>query len=88
LNCIPNKQSETANLAKHVQLAVGMKYDITANIDVEDGITNGSSCEVKFIWCPTLVNITVVPLTIFLSDIFLSDIHTYLFIIKHNPYNT
>ena len=49
LNCIPNKQSETANLAKHVELAVGMKYDITANIDVEDGITNGSSCEVKFI---------------------------------------
>jgi hypothetical protein len=43
LNCIPNKQSETANLAKHVELAVGMKYDITANIDVEDGITNGSS---------------------------------------------
>jgi hypothetical protein len=41
LNCIPNKQSETANLAKHVELAVGMKYDI----------------------------------------------HTYLFIIKHNPYN-
>jgi hypothetical protein len=39
----------TANLAKHVELAVGMKYDITANIDVEDGITNGSSCEVKFI---------------------------------------
>jgi hypothetical protein len=49
LNCIPNKQSETANLAKHVELAVGMKYDITANIDVDDGITNGSSCEVKFI---------------------------------------
>jgi hypothetical protein len=49
LNCIPKKQSETANLAKHVELAVGMKYDITANIDVDDGITNGSSCEVKFI---------------------------------------
>jgi hypothetical protein len=32
-----------------VELAVGMKYDITANIDIEDGITNGSSCEVKFI---------------------------------------
>jgi hypothetical protein len=29
--------------AKHVELAVGMRYDITANIDVEDGITNGSS---------------------------------------------
>jgi hypothetical protein len=43
LNCTPNKQSETANPAKHVELAVGMRYDITANIDVEDGITNGSS---------------------------------------------
>jgi hypothetical protein len=26
-----------------------MKYDLTANIDVTDGLTNGSSCEIKVI---------------------------------------
>jgi hypothetical protein len=26
---------------------VGMKYDLTANIEVADGLTNGSSCEIK-----------------------------------------
>ena len=49
LHSLPGKQSDTANLAKEVELAVGMKYDLTANIDVTDGLTNGSSCEIKVI---------------------------------------
>ena len=49
LNSLPKNQSDTANLAKEVELAIGMKYDLTANIGVEDGLTNGASCEVKFI---------------------------------------
>ncbi|CAC5376929.1 unnamed protein product [Mytilus coruscus] len=49
LNSLLEKQSDTANLAKEVILAVGMKYDLTANIEVTDGLTNGSTCELKLI---------------------------------------
>ena len=49
LSNLPKKQSDTANLGNIVELAVGMKYDLTANIDVDDGLTNGSSCEVRLI---------------------------------------
>lgn len=49
LNSLPRKQSDTANLAIEVELAVGMKYDLTNNIDVTDGLINGSSCELKVI---------------------------------------
>lgn len=51
IKTLPNNQSNTANLAQKVELVVGMKYDLTANIDVADGLTNGSSCEIKkFEW--------------------------------------
>ncbi|CAC5400691.1 unnamed protein product [Mytilus coruscus] len=53
LSSLPEKQSDTANLAKEVVLAIGMKYDLTANIEVTDGLTNGSSCELKLIECKT-----------------------------------
>jgi hypothetical protein len=48
VNSLPRNQSDTANLAKEVELAIGMKYDLTANIEVEDGLTSGASSEVKF----------------------------------------
>ncbi|CAC5389891.1 unnamed protein product [Mytilus coruscus] len=51
LSSLPEKQSDTANLAKEVVLAIGMKYDLTANIEVTDGLTNGSTCELKLIEC-------------------------------------
>lgn len=38
--------SKTANLMTRLTLAIGMIYDITVNIDVTDGLTNGSSCTV------------------------------------------
>ncbi|VDI23873.1 Hypothetical predicted protein [Mytilus galloprovincialis] len=38
LSSLPEKQSDTANLAKEVVLAIGMKYDLTANIEVTDGL--------------------------------------------------
>ncbi|CAC5416141.1 unnamed protein product [Mytilus coruscus] len=50
---LPEKQYDTANLAKEVVLAIGMKYDLTANIEVIDGLTNGSTCELKLIECKT-----------------------------------
>ncbi|CAC5394594.1 unnamed protein product [Mytilus coruscus] len=53
LSSVPEKQSDTANLAKEVVLAIGVKYDLTANIEVTDGLTNGSTCELKLIECKT-----------------------------------
>lgn len=41
--------SKTANLMTRLTLAIGMIYDITVNIDVTDGLTNGSSCTVFFV---------------------------------------
>ncbi|XP_062602358.1 uncharacterized protein LOC134264070, partial [Saccostrea cucullata] len=41
--------SKTANLMQNLILAVGMIYDISVNIDVSDGLTNGSSCKVQLI---------------------------------------
>lgn len=41
--------SKTANLMTRLTLAIGMIYDITVNIDVTDGLTNGSSCTGFFV---------------------------------------
>ncbi|XP_061184993.1 uncharacterized protein LOC133193009 [Saccostrea echinata] len=41
--------SKTANLMQKLILAVGMIYDISVNVDVSDGLTNGSSCKVELI---------------------------------------
>ncbi|XP_062615034.1 uncharacterized protein LOC134276764 [Saccostrea cucullata] len=41
--------SKTANLMTRLTLAIGMMYDITVNIDVTDGLTNGSSCTVYLV---------------------------------------
>ncbi|XP_061173328.1 uncharacterized protein LOC133182501 [Saccostrea echinata] len=41
--------SKTANLMTRLTLAIGMIYDITVNIDVTDGLTNGSSCTVYLV---------------------------------------
>ncbi|KAK3097672.1 hypothetical protein FSP39_011969 [Pinctada imbricata] len=49
LKSLPMDSSKTANLAHSLVLAVGMIYDITVNLDVNDGIANGSTCIVKYI---------------------------------------
>ncbi|KAK3087854.1 hypothetical protein FSP39_011503 [Pinctada imbricata] len=49
LKNLPKDSSKTANLAHSLVLAVGMIYDVTINLDVNDGIANGSSCIVKCI---------------------------------------
>lgn len=41
--------SKTANLMQMLILAVGMINDISVNVDVSDGLTNGSSCKVQLI---------------------------------------
>ena len=38
---------ETLNLETELNLAVSLRYDITINILVEDGLTNGTSCILK-----------------------------------------
>ena len=42
-------QTETYGLATILKVGVGLKYDITINIDTEDGLTNGASCILEYI---------------------------------------
>ena len=46
---LPKDTSKTANLPHSLILAIGMIYDITVNLDVNDGIANGSTCIIKCI---------------------------------------
>ena len=41
--------SITANLPSQLTIAVNMTYDVSVNIDVLDGLTNGSTCTVQYI---------------------------------------
>ncbi len=43
---VPTQSTKTAGLVKHLEVALGMKYEIVANIDVEDGLTNGAGCTI------------------------------------------
>ena len=43
------KRSDTAGLPYIVNLTTNLQYDITVNIDTEDGLTNGTTCIVKHI---------------------------------------
>jgi len=44
---IPNDSTHTAGLCKTVGIAEGITYDLCLNLDVDDGLVNGSSCTVK-----------------------------------------
>lgn len=46
---IPNDPSVTCGLHKIIHISIDLPYEITNNINVEDGITNGSECIVKYI---------------------------------------
>ena len=46
---LPDDFSKTGNLMKLLTIAVGMIYVMTVNVDVEDGLTNGSTGVVKLI---------------------------------------
>ena len=43
------KRSDTAGLPYIVNLTTNLQYDITVNINTEDGLTNGTTCIVKYI---------------------------------------
>ena len=48
LNCVKStKTNETGNLMNVVKVAVGLCYDTTHNISVDDGICNGTPCVLK-----------------------------------------
>ena len=44
---IPDDPSKTVGLYTVVLIAVGAKYDLTANVNVTDGMTNGAECIVE-----------------------------------------
>ena len=46
---IPDNPTKTMGLYSAVSVAVDSKYDLTSNVDVSDGLTNGSECVIKSI---------------------------------------
>ena len=46
---LPDDASITANMEKVLTVKVGMKYNISVNVNVEDGLANGARGKVKFI---------------------------------------
>ena len=46
---LPDDVSITANMEKVLTVKVGMKYNISVNVNVEDGLANGATGNVKFI---------------------------------------
>ena len=43
-NKIPDDATKTMGLYSVVSVATEVKYDLTTNIDVTDGLTNGAEC--------------------------------------------
>ena len=46
---LPDDPEKTANMEKVLTVKVGMKYNISVNVNVEDGLENGTTGKVKFI---------------------------------------
>ena len=46
LSKLPSDSTHTAGLSNRVGIAVGMMYDLCLNLDVDDGLVNGSTCRV------------------------------------------
>ncbi|XP_069109665.1 ATP-dependent DNA helicase PIF1-like [Argopecten irradians] len=49
VQALPDKQSTTGQLKTSLTIAVDMIYDISVNLEVSDGLTNGATCVVKHI---------------------------------------
>jgi hypothetical protein len=47
LHKLPTNPSQTGNFLSQLNAGVGLYYEITANLNVEDGIVNGSGCIIK-----------------------------------------
>ena len=46
---LPDDPEKTANMEKVLTVKVGMKYNVSVNVNVEDGLANGITGTVKFI---------------------------------------
>ncbi|XP_033729556.1 uncharacterized protein LOC117318706, partial [Pecten maximus] len=49
IQALPDKQSTTGQLKSSLAVAVDMLYDVSVNLEVSDGLTNGATCVVKHI---------------------------------------
>ena len=49
LQRLPSNTSATGNLSQMLQVGKGLRYDITCNINVQDGLVNGTSCILRHI---------------------------------------
>ena len=46
---LPDDPEKTANMEKVLTVKVGMKYNVSVNVNVDDGLANGTTGKVKFI---------------------------------------
>ena len=46
---LPQDPTQTANLHHSLDIVVNMIYDLTVNVNTEDGLANGATCVLKFI---------------------------------------
>ncbi|XP_033725275.1 uncharacterized protein LOC117315237 [Pecten maximus] len=49
VRALPNEISKTGGLLNVAPIAVSMAYEITVNLNIEDGLVNGACCHVKYI---------------------------------------
>lgn len=49
LEKVPDDPAKTMGLIKNLQVGVGVQFELCVNINVEDGVTNGSPCIVQFL---------------------------------------
>ena len=49
MQCIPNDCSKTMGLMKQLQVTISARVELSANVNVEDGLANGSSGIVKWV---------------------------------------
>ena len=52
----PKKSGDAMGLGKFFKTAVGLRNEMTVNVDVEDGLVNGAACETKFIQFSSATN--------------------------------
>ena len=46
---LPQDPTQTANLYHSLDILINMIYDLTVNVNTEDGLANGVSCILKYI---------------------------------------
>ncbi|XP_061186975.1 uncharacterized protein LOC133195120 [Saccostrea echinata] len=86
---LPENPASTGQLRTNLVIAVDMLYDISVNLDVTDGLTNGASCVVKYIeYQQSLLRPAIVWVLFADSNIGISRRHQYSHLFSTNVNTT